>query len=121
MTLLQHVVMISTSLKVVTPVAHLLEYKNICGTQFSRYLFSVRFVKNLFVHSSTIHVPNELIVLVSAYELFDINRVFIVMVLPSGRTLRTKTSLITKNDHARSCEGSCESDVFCPGRQIQCF
>mgnify|MGYP006896294844 CR=1 FL=1 len=44
------------------------------------------------MHSSTIHVPDELIVLVFAYELFDINRVFIVMVLPSGRTLTT-TSL----------------------------
>ena len=89
--------------------------------QFSRYLFSARFVKNLFVHSSTIHVPDELIVLVFAYELFDINRVFIVVVLPSGRTLRTTTSLITQDDHSRSCERSCESDVFCPGRQIQCF
>ena len=47
----------------------------------------------MFVHSSTIHVPDELIVLVFAYELFDINRVFIVVVLPSGRTLRTTTSL----------------------------
>ena len=45
------------------------------------------------MHSSTIHVPDELIVLVFACELFDINRVFIVAVLPSGRTLRTKTSL----------------------------
>ena len=35
-------------------------------------LFSARFVKNLFVHSSTIHIPDELIVLVFAYELFDI-------------------------------------------------
>ena len=56
-------------------------------------LFSARFFKNLFVHSSTIHIPDELIVLVFAYELFDINRVFIVVVLPSGRTLRTTTSL----------------------------
>ena len=56
-----------------------IKYKNICGTQFSRHLFSARFVKNLFVHSSTIHVPDELIVLVFAYELFDVNRVFIVV------------------------------------------
>ena len=70
-----------------------IKYKNICGTQLSRYLFSARFVKNLFVHSSIIHDPDELIVLVFAYELFDINRVFIVVVLPSGRTLRTTTSL----------------------------
>ena len=69
------------------------QYKNICGTQFSRYLFSARFVKNLFVHSCTIHVPDELIVLVFAYELFDINRVCIVVVLPSGRTPGTTTSL----------------------------
>ena len=45
------------------------------------------------MHSSTIHVPDELIALVFAYELFDINRVFIVVVLPSGGTLRTTTSL----------------------------
>ena len=99
----------------------LLDYKNICGTQFSRYLFSARFVKNLFVHSCTIHVPDELIVLVFAYELFDINRVCIVAVLPSGRTLGTTTSLIPRNDHSRNRERSREGDVFCPGRQIQCF
>ena len=45
------------------------------------------------MHSSTIDVPDELIVLVFACELFDINTVFIVVFLPSGRTLRTKTSL----------------------------
>ena len=45
------------------------------------------------MHSSTIHVPDELIVLVFAYELFDKNRVFIVVVLPLGRTLRATTSL----------------------------
>ena len=43
-----------------------------------------------FLHVS---YPDELIVLVIAYELFDINRVFTVVVLPSGRTLRTTTSL----------------------------
>ena len=45
------------------------------------------------MHSSTIHVPDELIVLVFAYELFDLDRVFIVVVLPSSRRLRTTTSL----------------------------
>ena len=45
------------------------------------------------MHFSTIYVPDELMVLVFAYELFDINRVFIEVVLPSDRTLRTTTSL----------------------------
>ena len=45
------------------------------------------------MHSRAIHVPDVLIVLVFAYELFNVIEVFIVVVLPSGRTLRTTTSL----------------------------
>jgi len=66
------------------------EYKNTCGTQIHVFC---PFREESVVHSSTIHVPDELIVLVFACELFDINRVFIVVFLPSGRTLRTETSL----------------------------
>ena len=45
------------------------------------------------MHSKAIHVLDVLIVLVFAYELFKVsNRLFIVVVLPLGRTLGTTTS-----------------------------
>ena len=80
-------------------------------------MFSTRFVKNLLVHSSTIHVPDELIVLVFAYELFDINRVFIVVFLPSGRTLRMTTQEIV-NEAVKAMSSVLEDKFSAFSRQF---